>query len=229
MDDKELLEKTKNLVQPIYAKIKKWTHGWLHILVVVKAARDLATMEGADPVMCQVAAYCHDLGRLEEEEKSLVNPVPGSPSQHAIMSVGPTKEVLEKVGISGQDAADIIEAVKIHNIRKYTGENKIALILQDADRTDGFGKFAILRFAVFNCGIDLPEPKGEVDVDNLLLQVKGILKNDPAKRRRMIETLKYVFGWCDELANTKSLKKYVAEGYKFNQDYLLELEGYENG
>jgi len=223
----DLLNQVEDLAKPTYAKVSIWCHGWLHVLGVVRAAKALAEMEGVDPTLCQIAAYCHDLGRAEEEKKSLVNFKPGSPSPHAAMAVAPTKLILEKIGITGKDAEDIVEAVKIHNIRKYEGPNKIALILQDADRADGFGKFAILRFANFNCEIDIPEPSDDFQIEQLLEKVKQILKQDKVKRDRMIETLNYVFGWVDELANTKSLRTYVDAGYKFNQDFCEELKSYD--
>jgi HD superfamily phosphodiesterase len=222
----DLLKEVEKLAKPTYDRLKIWGHGWSHILGVVRASKVLAEMEGADPVLCQIAAYCHDLGRLEEEEKALVNFKPGAPSPHAAMSYAPTKKILDQIGISRKDADDILEAVKIHNIRKYEGPNKVALILQDADRADGFGKFAVLRFAVFNCQIEIPEPKDDQDADRLLNQVREILRKDPVKRARAIEALEYAFGWVDILANTPSLKKYISEGYKFNQEFYKELKSY---
>lgn len=226
MYSEDLLFKVKNLVEPTYKQVKVWCHGWTHVLNVVSAAEAIAKMENVDPVLCQIAAYCHDLGRLEEEQKSLVNFKPGAPSAHAVMSAKPTKKILDEVGISGQDADDIVEAVKIHNIRKYDGPNKIALILQDADRSDGFGKFAVLRFANFNCEIDISEPQSEKKVDESITKVKDIFKRDSIKRQRMVETLEYVFDWCDVLANTESLKRYIRENYDFNRKFLNELKSY---
>jgi len=226
MYSKDLLKEVEKLARPTYEKVSKWCHGWPHILGVVRAAKALAEMEGDDPVLCQVAAYCHDLGRAEEEEKNLVDFKPGSPSPHGAMGVAPTKKILEKIGITGKDAQDIIEAVKIHNIRKYDGPNKIALIVQDADRADGFGKFAVLRLANFNCEINIPQPRDQKHEDLLFEEVRQILKNDKIKRDRMIETLEYVFGWVDDLANTKSLRKYIADGYDFNRKFCEELKSY---
>ena len=227
MYSEELLEETEKLVKPTYIQLKIWGHGWLHVLGVVRAAKALAEMEGVDPVLCQIAAYCHDLGRLEEEEKDLVNFKPGAPSAHAAMGALPTRRILDQIGVVGRDAEDIVEAVKIHNIRKYEGTNKIALILQDADRADGFGKFAILRFAVFNCEIEIPEPRDNDHADELLEKVRQVMKNDKIKRERMFESLEYAFGWIDILANTKSVKKYVKDGYQFNRDFYNELKSYD--
>jgi len=226
MHNEETVKKVEKLVKPTYLKLKVWAHGWLHIRNVAQAARDLANMEDEDAVLCQIAAYCHDLGRLEEEEKGLVNPRPGTSSPHGGFGVKPTREILQKVGVTGDDAKMIIEAVGIHNIRKYEGKNRITLILQDADRVDGFGKLAILRFAVFNCGMDLSQPKTQKDIDKSFEDVKKKLRANSVYRNRMIEVLKNVFDWVDVLANTRSLKKYVAEGYDFNKKFLEEIEKY---
>lgn len=216
----------EKLVRPIYSKLIVWAHGWEHIKKVAQAAKDLAEMENVDPVLCQIAAYCHDLGRLEEEERGIVNPVAGTPSQHAEFSVQPTEEILKSVGIDGRAAEEIIEAVRIHNIKKYEGENNVALILQDADRADGFGKMAILRFASFNCQLPIHEPKSDLDANGEFERLKEILKQKKDCRDRMLHTLEYVFGWVDNLANTESLKKYVADGYEFNKKFFDEIENY---
>lgn len=96
MYSKKILPEVERFVKPTYKEIKIWSHGWLHILGVVKAAKELAELEGAGPVLCQIAVYCHDMGRLEEERKNLANHDPGTPSAHAVMSVKPTKEILKK-------------------------------------------------------------------------------------------------------------------------------------
>lgn len=224
--NEETIAKVEKLVKPTYAQLNIWAHGWLHIKNVVKAARELAQMEGANAFLCQVAAYCHDLGRLEEEKKGLVDSRPGILSPHGGFGVMPTREVLRKVGITGEDARTVVEAVGIHNIRKYEGKNEIALILQDADRSDGFGKLAILRFAVFNCAIKMSEPKSQDEIDSEFERVKKVLRKNKDYRSRMIATLKNVFEWVDDLANTSSLKKYVGHGYDFNKKFLEDIEKY---
>lgn len=224
MPSKKLLNKIKQLVKPFYKQIQGWGHGWPHIVRVVKAAEELAKMENVDPVLCQIAAYCHDLGRLEEENKKLVNPKLGYLGSHAEMSVAPTKNILKQVKIDNESAEKIIEAVRVHNIRTYKGNNEIAKILQDADRSDGYGKFAILRFAVFNCNIKLPEPKNESQIEKLLKRVYEVLKQDKSKRMKMEETIEYVFEWVDVLANTRSLKKYVQFNYDFSRKFYNRLK-----
>jgi len=219
-------DEVEKLVKPIYARIKNWAHGWLHVKNVAKAAEDLAKLEGVDPVLCKIAGYCHDLGRVDEEERGLVNPEPLALSHHAEFSVRSTREILQKVGIKGGDADQILEAVRVHNKRKYLGENKIAIILQDADRTDGFGKLAMLRFASFNCEMPVEEPQTDEDIDRELGEIKEMFKRHKKLCDKMVGILEYAFGWIDELANTESVKDYIKEGYEFNKKFLEEIESY---
>lgn len=222
--NEEVLKKVEELTEPIYRKIEVWTHGWVHAKNVAKAAYDLAKLEGADPVLCAIAGYCHDLGRLEEERKKLVNPKPGSPSPHAGFSVAPTKKILDEVNINGLDADKIIEAVKVHANKKYIGDNEIANILQDADRSDGFGKIAILRFAAFNCEIPIAEPKDGQEIEEKYLVVLDELKNNKSLREKMIHTLEYVEDWYDVLLNTRSAREYIKPQYSFNKNLISELK-----
>ena len=218
-----MLKKVRELVQPTYKKLKCWGHGWQHILNVVEWSKKIAQGESVDSFLCQIAAYCHDLGRLEEEEKNLVNRVAGAPSAHAALSVKPTEKILDKIEIAGGDRTNILEAVKLHNIRKYEGPNQILSVLQDADRADGYGKFGILRLAVFNCRMPIPEPRNEIEIDTLFKKLKSDLKNHPEYKVEMLHTLEFVFGWYDELLNTESARAYLSDGYKFLKSFYREI------
>ena len=223
MSQKAKLEKVCELVEPTYRKLRNWGHGWQHIINVVEWAGRIAEGEGADVFLCQVAAYCHDLGRLEEEEREMVNYTAGAPSAHAALSVKPTEKILDEIGIAGENRDKILEAVKLHNIRKYDGPNKILLVLQDADRADGFSKFAVLRFAAFNCQMSISEPRNKKEIDAIFEKVRSDLKDDPDKRAKMLHTLDYVFGWYDTLLNTESAQKLLAPGYRFLKEFYREL------
>lgn len=222
--NKEDLKNVEKLVKPIYLKIKIWTHGWQHVLNVVEAARKIAEMEGVDPLSCQIAAYCHDLGRLEEEERGLAKYKAGSPSSHAVLSVKPTKEILDTLALDQKTKDQIIEAVQLHNIRKYEGDNKILLILQDADRADGFNKFSILRFAHFNLEMEFEQPKNDFEIEEKYKWVVGAIAKDQILKEKMIHTLEYVMPWYDELMNTKSAKVLLKDGYEFIKSYRDELK-----
>jgi HD superfamily phosphodiesterase len=223
MQEDQILKKVEVLAKPTYDKLKVWAHGWLHVVNVVDAAEKIARAEKADIVACKIAAYCHDLGRLEEEKRGLVNTNPGSPSSHAILGVKPTEKILDEVGISGKTRDQIIEAVKLHNIRKYKGDNKILTILQDADRVDGFSKLAILRFAAFNLELPINPPKNKKDIDREFSLIDKQLEGDVEKSRKMIKVLDFAVSWYEDLMNLKSTAIICRNGYVFVRDYRQHL------
>jgi HD superfamily phosphodiesterase len=222
MNNKDL-EKVRDLVKPIYDRLKVWAHGWVHIQDVVAAAKEIAEGEHADSVACQIAAYCHDLGRLEEEKRGLVKPRVGEPSSHAFLSVKPTRKILEELEITGGEAAEIIEAVQLHNIRKYTGNNEVLRILQDADRSDGFRPLSILRAAAFNLQMGNPEPKNAEEIKEQVDQIFARLKKEENLRQQMIDTLDFMLEWYTKLLNTETAKRINKKGYEEVKKYRNEL------
>jgi HD superfamily phosphodiesterase len=65
----EEIQKIIPLVKEEYAKLECWIHSWQHIIDVVKRAEDLANLEKVDPTLAIISSYCHDLGRIEEENR----------------------------------------------------------------------------------------------------------------------------------------------------------------
>ena len=211
MNKEQILKKVESLVRPQYAKIERWPHGWFHVEKVVQHAKELARMEGADPFLCQIAAYCHDLGRVVEEEKKLYSPVPGAPG-HAGLSVIPTQKILDEVVITGKDADKVIEAVKVHQLKKYQGDNEVALILQDADRKNGLGKWGAVRAMVFNLEMDIPKPEDK-DLNSVIDSNIKIIKTNPELKEKFIKNSLFALTWYEKLLNTKSAVSYLKEDY----------------
>ena len=112
----DITTRVKNLVKPKYNELECWSHKWLHVEDVAENSERLAQLENANVNSCIIAAYCHDLGRIEEEK--------GNTTPHAALSIEPTKNILRKVGISGEDFDRIVEAVAVHSMKKYSGKNK---------------------------------------------------------------------------------------------------------
>ncbi len=205
----DVLIKVRKLVKPEYKKIKNWAHGWEHIVHVVKFSKKLAEMENYDSVICEIAAYCHDLGRIEEEKIH---------TEHAALSVKPTKEILEKVGIRGEKADLIIEAVAVHSQKDYFGENKAAKILRDADKKDCLSVFGILRMIRFDGDVEFNIPK-EKDWDKTIKELMPVaLKNS---RQEILNSFKRRLEWLEEnRIETESGKKLLKPCF----DYVLKIK-----
>ena len=223
MISQKQVEKVHQIVEPRYKKIRCWVHSWLHVKEVVKAARVLAEMEGEDVNACLVAAYCHDLGRLAGEERGPVPKILGDKG-HAALSVEPTKEVLATVGIGGKTAKEITEAVAVHSIKKYTGPNKIARILQDADRKNGLGKWGFVRAVKFFTKIKLGQVTEKTDLEVLVKKSYQLLIQNPADIKTVIGVLKFTLEWYDELLNTEAAREYLKGDYLFTKRMLVRLE-----
>lgn len=217
------LEELKKLVIPIYNEITCWPHGWLHVRNVAQNAKILAQMEGEDIFLSEVAGYCHDLGRVEEEKRGLVNPEPGFMG-HAGLSVRPTREILQKLDFNQNDIEIAVEAVAVHQQKKYEGNNKIALILQDADRKDGLGPWGIIRLASFNIQIaDIEPPSNETESKQTLQNILDVVCKDEQKRQMMIRALRYTLEWYDSLLNTESAKGYLLQDRNFSENFLEKI------
>jgi HD superfamily phosphodiesterase len=198
-----LQKKAERLVIPEYEKLKDWTHGWQHIENVQKISTIIANYEKQDSVFSSIIAYCHDLGRITEEKNSETEAVLGK-SNHAIYSIGPTAEILEKLGLDGDYFNFAIEAIAVHSFKNYQGTNIYAKILRDADKGDALGPWGVLRNVYFWFKKDL-------------LDYKEVLasKDNPEA----------LFALAEQ--SLKTIKKTEEEAKKYNRLNDLLLEWFE--
>ncbi len=212
-----IVEKVKELVKPEYNKLGCWVHSWPHIEDVVENARKIAIGENADVGSCVVAAYCHDLGRIEEEKRKQRG---DSPLPHALLSIEPTIKVLQEAGISGAEFNKIVEAVAVHSYRVYEGKNDIARILQDADKmSSGFGPYRILTIIKYYSGKDYVSVEeitnNKNNQERLQELCEASLKQlDGAALEKLKAGIGYVLEWF-EMLHTKTAQNLMSgkEGY----------------
>lgn len=220
----ENIETIRNLVKPEYAKIKCWAHGFSHIERVVETIKVLAEMEGENPYLFILAAYCHDLGRVRQEKKGDFPRSPDVPNNHGELSVKPTKKFLRKIGIKGKDKKDILDAVKKHPMRGYQGKNKILNFLQDADKGDGIGKWGIVRIAKFNSKIDLDEPNKE-NIDQAIEKARKELIENKTSREEFLKLSRISLDWSDKnMLHTESAKKYFIPDFQCLRNFIDSLK-----
>jgi HD superfamily phosphodiesterase len=213
----DIIERVKEIVKPQYDALECWVHSWQHVEDVVKNAKKLAELEGVNSIPCIIAAYCHDLGRIEEEARKKRG---DSPLPHALLSIEPTMKVLQQIGISGVKFNEIIEAVAVHSYRIYEGDNNIAKVLQDADKIgSGFGPYRILTIIKYYGGKDY------VNVEEIVNN-----KNNPKKLQELCDiSLKQLE--CPALEQIKRGINFVLEWFDmFNTksaQILIKPEEYE--
>jgi HD superfamily phosphodiesterase len=212
----EVTERVRELVKPQYDTLECWVHSWPHIERVSSNADTIANMEGLDPTYCVISAYCHDLGRIEEEERRRRGDLP---LPHGLLSIEPTVDVLKRVGISGVNFNEVIEAVAVHSYRIYEGKNNVAKVLQDADKMNGFGPYGIIGAVKYFGGKDYISPE-EIQANRnnreklIELCNKSLGQAELPVLEKTAKGLGFVLEWYDML-HTKSAKKLIKEEYEY--------------
>lgn len=215
---KKILEQIKNIVKPQYDRLDSWVHSWHHIERVFNNSQQLASLEGVDSINPGISAYCHDLGRITEEERKKTGKlfIP-----HALFSIESTVNVLKKVGVSGKDFGEIIEAVAVHSYWVYEGKNNSAKILQDADKMAGFDYYGLLSTIPFFTGKNYISPKEIIKNKNNPEKLKEFWDRASNKltKEELISTIKgieFVLEWYDKI-HFSSAKKLLEKNYLIHQ------------
>lgn len=219
-----ITERVRDLVKPQYDTLECWVHSWSHIERVSANAETIAKMENLNPTYCVISAYCHDLGRVEEEERKRRG---DSPLHHAFLSIEPTVKVLQEVGISGVDFNEVVEAVAVHSYRVYEGKNNAARVLQDADKMNGFGPYGILGAVKYFGGRDYVNPAEILANRNNREKIaescdRSLEQAEWSVLEKTIKGLTFVIEWYDIL-HTKSAKSLIKEEYEYTKQVLKNL------
>lgn len=108
-------------------------HGWLHTARVRENAIVLALAEGVEPVLAELAALLHDVGRTQ----------PGPESEHGARSAVLAEPLLAELPLTEGERNEILHAVHWHNSKR--GDTQLLLVLRDADMIDGLGAIGLMR------------------------------------------------------------------------------------
>jgi uncharacterized protein len=108
-------------------------HGWLHTDRVRRTALILARTEGVDPVLAELAALLHDVGRTG----------PGPENEHGARSAAKAGPTLAGSPLTSDEADEVLHAIRWHNSGRT--DTQLLCILRDADMLDGLGAIGIAR------------------------------------------------------------------------------------
>jgi uncharacterized protein len=111
----------------------KTAHGWLHTDRVRRNAVLLARAEGVDPVLAELAALLHDVGRTQQ----------GPETEHGARSAAMAGPVLVDLPLTKGEREAVLYAVRWHNSGR--GDTPLLCVLRDADMLDGLGAIGIMR------------------------------------------------------------------------------------
>lgn len=226
--DIKILEKVEELSKLEYDKLKCWAHAWPHITSVRRNTEELVDIIGADPIICGIAAYCHDLGRVVEE-KNIGKQTELGNIDHSLDSIEPTILLLQKVGIRGYDFSSIVGAVTVHSDKLYYGKNLVARVLRDSDKKDSLGPWGTLRHIKRHFDLDFVDPENIIKYQTNPEKIKifanetlQTIKKDESKKSKYLKVLNFVLEWVDN----KMLD--LEESYNFlKEDYLYTKQSKE--
>lgn len=110
-------------------------HDWWHVQRVTRIARLLAYLEGANPYICELSAYLHDVAdeKLNESKEAGYERV---------------QKWLNQAGVEASDQENVLEIISTMSFSGGTGSVMRTLegrIVQDADRLDAIGAIGIAR------------------------------------------------------------------------------------
>ncbi|MCA0983082.1 HD domain-containing protein [Halobacillus yeomjeoni] len=132
MNRREQLERVKRYVEQIFNK-DATGHDFEHMERVAGWSRKLAKLEGADPDLCELAGWLHDIGDSKLFE---------APEE----AVGELKEILEDLGLSKEGCNEIMVAIDTVAFSKGIQPDSLTgKVVQDADRLDAIGAVGIAR------------------------------------------------------------------------------------
>jgi HD superfamily phosphodiesterase len=107
------------------------TRAWFHTDRVRRTILTLARVEGVDPVLAELAALLHDVGRTE----------PGPESEHGARSAAET--LVADLPLSDAEVKPVVHAIRWHNSGR--ADTQLLRVLRDADMLDGLGAIGIVR------------------------------------------------------------------------------------
>ena len=205
------------MVLPLYESTA-WHHGWPHISSVASSSAQLAEIVAADPELCLMAAYAHDLGRtIEKKGPELGN------TEHAQDSVSKTVELLYELGIKDSRLSTIIDAIVNHSNRSYTGNCLITKVLRDCDKKDALGSWGTLRCTRHWFKKDLI-PMDEIIANagnpavilELAQETSRRAKHDP-QLKDYLANLNFVLEWIDgKMLDNQQSYEFLRTDYKYS-------------
>lgn len=184
-------------------------HDWWHIVRVRNMARTLATEEGADVFLCELAALLHDVA----DEK-----IAGSEAA----GLAQVKDWLERQSVSADDTAYILDILRTMSFKSYlAGQQTTSLegqIVQDADRLDALGAIGIARTMAYsgNKGRLIHDPEKAAREE---LTVANYRSGEDTAILHFYEKLLKL----KDLMNTETARKMAQERHDFMEQYLAQF------
>jgi uncharacterized protein len=140
--ENRIIETTRDFARQSLADAAS-SHAWDHTLRVFNLCMHIGGMEGADPVVLQIASYLHDVGRpFQDSSRGLVC--------HAEKGAAIATDLLMGLDLVPETRANILHCIRSHRFRGSVRPETIeAKVLFDADKLDSIGAVGIGRAFLF--------------------------------------------------------------------------------
>jgi len=122
-----------------YLRASAGSHGWEHTRRVHRLCIQIGTVENADMIALEAAAYLHDIGRPEQAASN-------GNICHAARGAQLAEDIIGSMPLDPERKANIIHCVRTHRFRDGVSPDTIeAKCLFDADKLDAIGAIGIAR------------------------------------------------------------------------------------
>ncbi|NEW07003.1 HD domain-containing protein [Paenibacillus sp. SYP-B3998] len=183
-------------------------HDWWHIYRVVQTTKRIATEEGADGFVCELAALLHDV----VDEKLNADPAAAQ------------RELEAWLAASGTPTVQVEHVLEIISTMSYKGGSRAPMrtlegqVVQDADRLDAIGAVGISRVFAYSGWKGRPIHDPSVTVREQMTEAEYRGGNDTAINHFYEKLLK-----LKELMNTAYARKMAEERHHFMEQYLAQF------
>ncbi|TDQ38383.1 HD domain-containing protein [Aureibacillus halotolerans] len=201
-----IINKTEALVKSLFAH-ETTGHDWWHIDRVRNNALYIAEKEGADVVICELAALLHDVA----DDKLNASKAEG---QQKLMDIFAKIDLKEDAKIK---ILDIIDHMSFRGGQNPPLETLEAQVVQDADRLDAIGAIGIARAFTF------AGARGNVMHDPDATYVQKSQEEYLKRQATAIEHFYDKLLKLKDLMNTKTAKELATERHQRMETFLKDF------
>jgi uncharacterized protein len=206
MEDQDILARAEAYVKQELGKDSSG-HDWWHIYRVTKMAKHLATKEGVDVFICELAALLHDIA----DEKL-------NPSKEA--GLDKVNRWLQANKVDSEVAEQVLEII---STMSYSGGNNPPMrtlegkVVQDADRLDAIGALGIARTFAYSGW------KGQLIYDPAIPVREEISKEAYREKSTAINHFHEKLLKLKSLMNTPTARNIAEQRHQVMEAYLKQF------
>jgi HD superfamily phosphodiesterase len=178
-------------------------HGWLHTDRVRRNILMLAPCEGVNPVLAELAALLHDVGRTQ----------PGPESEHGARSAAMAEPLLADLPMTDSEREAVLHAVRWHNSTR--ADTLLLLVLRDADMLDGLGAVGLMRAFMSKAHLPAYHPDAPFD--------RGSARHPPVYASDQLWLQSKFYGWLHTQAAREAAEERLAFMNAFAAQIRREL------